>query len=518
LLLCFHAGATPLVAQSAEDAVTFEISAYEVEGNTLLDEGSMRELVEKFTGPSQTADDVEKARDALEKLYHNAGYPAVLVNIPQQTVEDGVVRLEVIESTIGRVRVTGNRYFTHESILKDLPSFRAGQILYVPKIQEDLAGINRNPDMNVAPVLSPGSEPGTIDVELRVKDNLPLHGSLELNNRSSHDTTDLRLNGLIRYDNLWQKEHSVSFQYQTSPEDRDEVQAIAGSYVLPAPWKEEHLLALYGIWSDSDTAFGEGFEVVGRGQIFGLRYVMPLPPKGLYGHSVTAGLDYKDIEEVLGFQAGGEDEVTPVTYVPLSFTYSASLPDRTGFTSFSAGVNMAFRGLFTNEREFEVKRFRAGGNYIYATAGIERTQKLPKGWGLFAKLDGQIADQPLISNEQYSAGGMESVRGYKESEVLGDDAIHGTVELSWQDLSNLLGLGERFYFLPYAFYDYARLWVKDPLPGQDESEKLAGTGVGVRGNVGAHLEYEVNWGVALEDTDRTEKGEQRVYFMVKGKF
>jgi hemolysin activation/secretion protein len=513
--ICFRL--TTLSAWSQE-TVTFEIKGFEVSGNTLLDEDQIKQTLRPFVGPDRSAADVEKARDALESLFHNAGYPAVLVNIPQQTVEDGIVRLEVIESKIGRVRVTGNRYFTHESIMKELPSFRRGEILYVPKIQEELAGINRNPDLDVMPVLSPGRELGTIDVELRVKDKVPLHGYLEVNNRSTHDTTELRVNTMLRYDNLWQKDHSVSLQYQTSPEDRDEVQAIAGSYVLPAPWKEEHLLAVYGIWSDSDTAFGEGFEVIGTGQIFGLRYVMPLSPKGLYSHNLTAGLDYKDLEELLGFQAGGEDQVTPVTYVPLSFSYSASLPDRSGITNFSAGVNMAFRGLVTDEDEFEVKRFRAGGNYIYATGGIERTQKLPKGWGLFVKLDGQIADQPLISNEQYSAGGMESVRGYKESEFLGDDAIHATVELSWQNLSALLGIESRFFFMPYAFYDYARLWVKDPLPGQEKSETLAGTGLGVRGNMGTHLEYELNWGVALEDTDRTEKGDQRFYFMVKGKF
>jgi hemolysin activation/secretion protein len=502
----------------AEEPVAFEIRGFEVSGNSLLDEDRIRQTMRPFIGPHQSAADVEQARDALEKVYHNAGYPAVFVNIPQQTVEKGIVRLEVIESRIGRVRVIGNRYFRNEKILKSLTSLSPGEILYVPKIQEELAEINRNPDLKVSPVLSPGRELGTIDVELKVKDKLPLHGSLELNNRSSHDTTDLRSNGLIRYDNLWQKEHSLSFQYQTSPEERDEVQAIAGSYVLPAPWKEEHLLALYGIWSDSDTAFGEGFEVVGRGQIFGLRYVMPLSPKGLYSHNVTAGLDYKDIEELLGFQVGGEDLVTPVTYMPLSFSYSASLPDRTGVTTFSGGLNMAFRGLVTAEEEFKFKRFKAGGNYIYATGGIERTQKLPKGLGLFVKLDGQISDQALISNEQYSSGGMKSVRGYKESEVLGDDAIHGTVELSWQNLSALLGIGDRFFFLPYAFYDYARLWVNDPLPGQNRSEKLAGTGIGVRGNMTRYLEYELNWGVALEDTDRTEKWDQRFYFMVKGKF
>ena len=56
---------------------------------------------------------------------------------------------------------------------------------------------------------------------------------------------------------------------------------------------------------------------------------------------------------------------------------------------------------------------------MYFTAGMERDHKLPSGMGLFLKLDGQIADQPLISHEQYIAGGMTNVRGYKEAEALG---------------------------------------------------------------------------------------------------
>jgi hemolysin activation/secretion protein len=518
LFFCIKLAASLLMAQETDDAVTFEIKGFEVAGNTLLTDEAIKQIMRPFIGAEKTALDVEKARDALEKRYHMAGYPAVLVNIPEQTVEDGFVRLEVIESKIGRVRVTGNRYFTRQKILRELPSFREGEILYVPKIQDELAWANRHPDLKVSPVLSPGMDLGTIDVELKVEDKLPLHGYMEVNNRNTHNTTDLRVNTMLRFDNLWQKDHSASLQYQTSPRDREEVQAIAGSYVFPSPLAEDHLIALYGIWSDSGTAFGEGFEVIGKGNIFGIRYVMPLAPKGLYSHNLTLGLDYKDFDESLGFAEETDTINTPVTYLPLSVAYSASVPGKTGVTRFSGGLNMAFRGFVTDPREFEEKGFQARGNYLYATAGIERTQKLPKGLGLFLKLDGQLASQPLISNEQYSAGGMESVRGYKESESLGDHAFHGTVEFSWQGLAGLLGVSGKYAFTPYAFYDYAKLWIVESLPDQEESETLQGAGIGVRGNITRHVGYKVDWGVALKDTDRTEKYDQRVYFSVKGEF
>jgi hemolysin activation/secretion protein len=512
-------------AAEEEGAAVFEIRGFELTGYSIFPEKKLQETVSPFTGAGRTAADVEKARDALEKLYHQAGYPAVLVNIPEQTVETGVVKLQVIESRIGRVKVSGNRHFTTEKIMRGLPSFHPGEILYLPRVQQEIGRLNRNPDFKVEPVMAPGKEPGTVDVELKVEDRLPLHGSLDLNNRASHDTEDLRLNAMLRYDNLWQREHSISLQYQTAPQEPSQVQAVSGSYVLPAPWERDHLLALYGIWSDSDTAFGEGFNVVGKGVIFGTRYIVPLPPYKLYAHNITLGLDYKDFKESLGLTSALAGSTrTPITYMPFSVSYSASLPDEWGgLTQFSGGVNVSFRDLVSDQREFEMKRFKARANYLYATAGVQRTQTLPWGLGLFIKADGQVADQPLISNEQYTAGGMESVRGYKESEALGDHAIHGTIELSFPDPLKKMGMGDKrfgkvFQMNPYLFCDYARLTVKDPLPGQDEVVRLGGAGVGVRGSLTRNLEYEVDWAVALNKTDRTDKHDQRVYFTIKALF
>ncbi|MEW6664912.1 MAG: POTRA domain-containing protein [Thermodesulfobacteriota bacterium] len=518
LVLLLRLG-TPCHAEEKEETVTFAIHLFEIRGNTLFTEDAIEKVLKPFAGGEKSAEDVEKARDALEQLYHEQGYPAVLVNIPEQTVEEGVVRLQVIESRIGRVKVTGNRYFSRSKIMQRLPSIIPGEILYVPRVQEDLGRVNRNPDLKVAPVLAPGEEQGLIDVELKVADRLPLHGSLEVNNRSTHDTTDLRVNGLLRYDNLWQKEHSVSLQYQTSPQDMDEVQVVAGSYVLPAPWNEDFLLALYSVWSDSQTAFGEGFKVLGKGNIFGARLVMPLPAQGLYSHNLTAGLDYKDFDETLGFQSEAEGGVkTPMRYLPLLFSYNATLPDPWGQTRLSGGLNVAFRGLVTDQRQFEVKRFQAKGNYLFVTLGAERSQKLPWGMGLFLKLDGQIAAQPLISNEQYSAGGMESVRGYKESEVQGDDAAHASIEFLGPDVGDLVGLSGKLQVVPFLFYDFATLRTQEPLPEQDEWQHIQGVGFGLRGTITKYLEYEVSAARAMEDTDKVEKGDYEVYFKVKAAF
>ena len=520
LIPAFHLCLFMSYAAGDEGAAVFDIRAFEVSGNSIFPADKVENTMKPFTGSGKIAADVEKARDALEKFYHDSGYPAVLVNIPEQTIKDGIVKLQVIESRIGRVKISGNRYFTTEKIMRDLPSLRPGEILYLPKVQEEIGNLNKNQDLKVEPVMAPGKEPGTVDVELKVTDRLPLHGFLELNNRASPDTERLRLNAMLRYDNLWQRDHSISLQYQMSPQDPSQVEAVSGSYVLPAPWEKSHLLALYGIWSDSDTAFGQGFEVIGKGWIAGLRYVMPLPPYKLYAHNITVGLDYKDLKENLGFRTGNQPTTqTPVAYLPLSFSYSASLQDGWGGTNqFSAGLNLSVRGLVSDQREFEAKRFKALANYAYFTGGIQRTQTLPWGMGLFVKVDGQVADGPLISSEEYAAGGMESVRGYREASVLGDNALHGTIELSFPNPLKKFGLGKWFNMTPYLFYDAAVLTVKDPLPGQDRSTRLMGTGAGFRGSLTKHMEYEFDWAVPLDATQQTKKNEQRFYFRLKALF
>ena len=514
-----HGAASVSYAVEAKGETGFEIRAFEVTGNSIFPAEKLLGLIKPFTGRGKTAADVEKARDAIEKFYHDAGYPTVLVNIPEQTLKHGVVRLQVIESRISSVRIKGNRYFTREKVMKDLPSFTPGSILYLPKVQEEIGRLNRNQDIKVEPSISPGRELGTIDVDLKVEDRLPLHGYLELNNRSSHDTSALRLNGMVRYDNLWQKEHSIALQYQTAPLKPKEVQVAGVSYVMPSPLHEDHQLAFFGIWSDSKTSFGEGFSVVGRGQIAGMRYVLPLPQYKLYAHNITLGLDYKHFNQDIGFTTeSGQTTHTPVSYLPLSFSYGASLPDEYGgVTQFTGTLNLSFRGIVSDESEFERKRYKATANYIYATLGIQRTQKLPWGMGLLAKVDAQVSDQPLIDNEEYNAGGMENVRGYSESEAAGDDAVHGTIEVAFPDPFEKSGAGKWLQTSPFLFYDAAHLTVKDPLAGQTSSITLQGVGAGVRGSM-KHFEYEIDWAVALNSTDRTRNGEQRVYFRVKSLF
>ena len=136
ILSILWATAPVVVAAERLPSVTFAIRTFVLEGNTIFADDSLQKALVSFLGNDKTAADVEGARTALEAYYHQRGYPTALVNIPEQRVQEGVIRLEVIESTIYRVRVKGNRYFTRERLLKEMPAFRPGEILFLPDVKK----------------------------------------------------------------------------------------------------------------------------------------------------------------------------------------------------------------------------------------------------------------------------------------------------------------------------------------------------------------------------------------------
>ncbi|CAG1005481.1 hypothetical protein MYXO_03387 [Myxococcaceae bacterium] len=65
--------------------------------------------------------------------------------------------------------------------------------------------------------------------EFQVDDRLPVHGGIEVNGMNTEHATRTRLIASLRYDNLWQRFHSASLQFQISPENADEVQVWSGT-------------------------------------------------------------------------------------------------------------------------------------------------------------------------------------------------------------------------------------------------------------------------------------------------
>ncbi|MBS1213159.1 MAG: hypothetical protein H6R26_1776, partial [Proteobacteria bacterium] len=369
---------TPAGPQQQEQE-TFDIREYRVRGNTRLPVRDIERTVYDFLGPARTVVDVENARKGLEALYHDRGYAACNVDIPEQEVAAGVIILQVSEGTVDRLKVTGSRYFSPGRIREKVPALARGEVLDMPKAQAQLAELSKeSEDRQITPVMRAGRTPGTVEVDLGVEDRLPLHGSLELNGRNSANTSRTRLVGLVRYDNLWQRFHSASLQYQVAPENPNDLQVWAGTYTLPVEALDARL-ALYGIGLDSssDIATAGALSVVGTGNIYGLRLVKPLPGMGRLYHSLTFGWDYKDFGQAITL-SGADTQNTPIAYSPFMLTYSASsLGEDDSLTQLNLELDFSVRNLGNDPKEFQNKRFGADAGYLYLTGDIRHRQMLP---------------------------------------------------------------------------------------------------------------------------------------------
>lgn len=524
LALALAAASGGAVGGEAEAKPQFDIWEFQVNGNSRLGVERIEKAVYGFLGEGKTIDDVEQARAALEKAYRDSGYATTLVSIPEQLVSRGVVELEVTEGHIERVRVTGAKYYAQGRILAQMPALTEGTVPNFKEVQQQLAAVNTSADRRVQPLLRPGKEPGTTDIELKVTDNLPFHATVELNNRYSASRApnpgDYRISGTVRYDNLWQREHSISLAYLTSPGHRDEVEVTSAAYALPL-FRPGETLSFYGVHSNSIadlTTSLAGSSVLGSGSIYGARLSEPLPALSKLSHTLTFGVDYKNLNESLRLN-DGTNLPTPLVYWFASAQYAASRPDDAGVTSFGSTFGLSFRGLRDNQDQFAAKRFKGSSNFAVLRWNVQRMQELPAKFSMTARGDGQFASLPLPSSEAFAGGGADSVRGYPEAAQIGDHGIRGMLEARTPNVLAALIKGD----LPgdlrlLAFVEGAHMRTLDPLPGQLSRVTLASAGLGLRlysrrgVALQADLAHRLKNGLITDTHGSLAKGGNRLHF------
>jgi hemolysin activation/secretion protein len=505
------AATPPGVSTNAVDrSQMLYIKEFRVIGSHQLSRSEIEKSVYPFMGPERTPEDVEQARAALEKAFQDKGFQTVNVQIPQQTGKRGIVFLEVTEAKIGRLTVEGSRFFSLKAIKKGVPSLQPGNVPNFNKVSSEILALNQWSDRQVIPTLTPGFEPGTVDVNLKVKDTLPLHGSTELNNRWNTGSPALRLNFAGSYDNLWQLGHSIGGSYQTAPQKPSAVQNWNLFYTSRFPrvdWLR--LNVSYGKQNSLSTLGGGS--VAGNGSTAAFRFLFNLPPEKDFSHSISAGMDFKQVLNVNNDATTGANvPLNDYNYAPVRFNYSAVWAPKDYVTILDAGFSFGIRGQTIpvyglgsyNDGQFDDPT--VGGGFFTTRGDLSHTHDLPGGFQIYGKVQGQWSPTPLIFTEQFVAGGLDSCRGYTEATVLGDSALMGSVELrSPQILAGHLGVSE---WRVYAFFDGGT--VLDGTPGSqysndedifssDTQYNLASYGFGTRCKIAKYLNASIDAGFPL---------------------
>jgi hemolysin activation/secretion protein len=501
------AAAAPAPQAPAESR--FDITEYRVLGNTVLAATDVERAVYEFLGSSKTLADVEAARTALEGAYRSNGYGTVFVDIPEQSVDEGIVRLKVTEGRLARTRIEGAQYFSGRRIRTALPAANANVVPNLPELQAQLAALNtETPDRVVLPVLKSGALPGTVDLTLNVEDHLPLHGSVEVNNQTTADTSELRTSAAASYDNLFDHLDSLSLQYQASPQEFREVGVFAASYTRRLHDDAQTRLAFMYIRSRSDVSTIGTLSVLGSGSIYGVRMIRPLQ---IIPGQFTLAADFKDFSEDIRLDAESGLQ-TAISYVNVSAGYVGRWATDARQLGVGFTANVGTRGLANRPAEFDNKRFKARPNYFYVRGNADLVEKLPLGFSLLARLTAQYSVEPLVSNEQLGIGGADGVRGYLEAEELGDLGAKVSLQLGspqWKPAGGPLSLDA------FAFADAARVSIVDHLPGEYPNTSLLSWGLGLNLALGNHVYGSLIWADPLRDATRTQAGESRLLFNVR---
>lgn len=511
---------TPALAQDGAveaepPAARFDIRAFQVKGNTVLSPDAVERAVYPFMGPSRSEADVEAARAALQKAFEDAGYVAVSVFLPEQSVDNGVLVLEVQPQAVGRLLVEGDTK-NADAVRAQAPSVAVGVTPNLPAFQRDVIALNSNPTRRVTPELRAGEAPGTLDVVLKVEESSPFHASAELNNFSSSATSDLRASATIRYDNMWGRGDSLSLSAQTAPRRTDDGTVFSGNYLMRLGQGTQ--LLLYGVYSDSDIAVVGGTSVIGKGKMGGFRLIQSLGSSEGFYHSLTLGMDYKDFsEDVL---LGSDRASAPIKYAPLIASWRGDWSGDRSTSNITLSGTFGIRGLGDSWKRFDDKRYMARQSFIALKLDAETTRTFGPDLQLNARLTGQWSPDPLISNEGFSLGGMSSVRGYFESEAIGDYGFAYQTELRSPDLAKLLGSDLVNELRFHAFVDTGYVGINQPLPSQIATRDtwLSSAGLGARLKLFNHLSGAIDAGVPLKSVPESNSGDIFVRFRIQGEF
>jgi hemolysin activation/secretion protein len=529
LLLSWLALDGAVAQPSPAAAPRFDLLEFEIEGNSVLAAPAVERAVMPYLGPERTLADVEKAREALEKAYQGAGFLSVFVDIPEQRIEGGVVRLRVVEGRVDRLAVTGSRYYDQGFIRQGVPALAPGTVPDFNQLQAQLGALTRE-QRQLQPVLKPGRTPGTLDAEIKVSDQLPLQGTIELNNRHAADTDPWRLQGNVRYDNLLQRDHSVGITAIVAPFAVEQSKVLAINYA--APMAPDWTALGYAVFSDSEVEPLGVVTVFGRGLTLGTRAVVQLGDAR--EHQLSFGVDYKDLRE--STVAGTGEESTPLRYLPFQIAYTGTWAEARTLTTFNSSWTFALRSILQREidcpntsgpeDQFACKREGGDGSFSYWRSDLRHTRPLADLGGLpgsvALRLGWQLTGQPLVPAEQFIAGGADTIRGYLEAEGSGDEGVLGAFE--WRSANLWSAPSEGASAVPIddlsvlAFIEAARLRIREPSVGQDARFTLAGTGFGLRVRALKQVSADLDLAWPLRSTAESPSGEPRLHFRLSAAF
>ena len=500
-------------ATDVAPAPRFEIRSFEVDGNTLLKDADIESAVAPYRGTQKDFSDIQRALESLEHVYIERGYGVVQVLLPEQDITRGVVRLRVIEPTIGKVIVEGNKFFSESNVRASLPGLKPGATPNSQLLSSNLQLLAEHPTKRTSVVLKAGASDKEVDAVVNIADEKPLKFVATFDNSGTDSTGNYRVGMAIQHSNLFNRDHVGTIQYITSPENPSKVQIYGAGYRIPL-YAYNGSLEFFAGYSDVNSGTLAGlFNVSGSGTVLGARYNYYLPKYGDLEHKLTAGLDYRAYQSNVALVAGnGANTVPDVTVLPASIGYSGSWRMATGELGFYANYSMNIPGANDGgDNSFKAARTDATATYRIVRWGANYTRVIVGEWQFRGVVNGQSTSDALVQGEQFGVGGPDSVRGFNIREFANDYGYSGSVEVYTPELAPLLRLNDAKLRM-LAFYDMGGTSRNSPQPGESLGQFGSSFGIGMRMTYGKHFNLRVDFAQVAHQAGIQGKGDQMLQF------
>ncbi len=437
---------------------------------------------------------------SLVILCRDSDHPVVDVYVPPQDVSSGVVQVVVLAARLGEVRVQGNRWFSGNLLTRQV-RLKPGQEISGATLMEDVDWLNQNPFRRVDLIYARGQQPGETDAILRVADARPERVYAGYDDTGNQETGLGRAFAGFNLGDLWGDDNELSYQYTRST-DANRLEADSASYTLPLPW--HNTVSVFGSWARAESVASTFFDLTGISWQVGLRYTVPLPVLAGYTQSLAFGVDYKWTNNNLGF-GGTQVFSSPASIAQCLVAYSGTRSDARGSTrgSVSAYFSPGGLGASNSDLDFMVQRAGATAEYGYIQAGFSRLERLPGDFTAVLSGSGQWSSARLLPTEQFGLGGEDSVRGYDDRVLNGDDGISVQFELRTPSRHLMGGIPDQTQAL--VFVDAGRDWQHNVQLGETEGT-LMSAGPGLRFQIGSHGTIKADYGWQLERLAGTRTG------------
>jgi hemolysin activation/secretion protein len=431
----------------------------------------------------------------VKAYFHTRNYPFVTVQVPEQDITDGRLKMNLVHSKLDRVTVSGNRYFSSDYFQKAV-RIRKGEMINEKVVLNDLNFMNRNPFHQVNLVYAPGGSSNTTNLDLLVTDRFPFSAYAGVDNTGLQHIERTRIFGGVTWGNVFGLDQVLTVQYSMAP-DIHKFYAITVSYFIELPF--HHILNLYGGYSQVHAEVPTSSKTEGTSSQASLRYTVPLPATLHILQDCFAGFDFKRYNNTIQFV-----EIAP------------RIGQNVNLTQFSAGYNFGFETgnhklgfdlqFFTSPFEwiaeqsnkvFESLNPHAKHTYVYGRAAVNYKVLLPQTWIWTFYASGQLTQATLLPSEQMGLGGSTTVRGYEERQLNGDDGILLKTELFCPKLK--WGQRHQLQFLGFVDYGFAHDRTASTL--EKKNDYLLGVGPGIRYSIERYLLVRLDWGIKLHHND-----------------